>query len=63
MSVGVLFEYFGCWWTFEKTYRKLVMVETAMDLQASAVKAVSWLRGLWTIGGLEGAHKAAAGLA
>jgi hypothetical protein len=34
-----------------------------MDLQASVVKVVQWVRGLWLIGGLEGAHKAAAGLA
>lgn len=79
LSFGVLVEYFVCWWSvsrnlgffciltkvcfrrFEKTYRRLVIGEFVMDTQASAVKAVSWVRGLR--GGLEGAHKAAAGLA
>lgn len=47
---------------FQKTYRGLVFAETAMDVQASAVKAAFWMRGLWAMGGFEGAHKAAAGL-
>lgn len=48
---------------FEKTYRALILVETWMDLQAFRVKTLAWLRGLYMIGGFEGAHKAAAGLA
>lgn len=38
-------------------------METVMDLKARMVLLTAWVRGLVTIGGLEGAHKAAAGLA
>lgn len=34
-----------------------------MDLQAYLVQMRAWVRGLFTVGGLDGAHKAAAGIA
>lgn len=34
-----------------------------MDSHARLVLAKAWVRGLFTVGGLQGAHKAAAGLA
>ena len=49
---------------FEKTYRTLILAETWLDLQAYKVKLLAWVRGLFTVGmGLEGARRAAAGLA
>lgn len=44
-------------------YRSLELAEWWMDTEARAVLAKAWLRGLITMGGLQGAHKAAAGLA
>ena len=44
-------------------YTRLVVAETLMDLQAYLVKTKAWLWGLYAVGGLQGAHKAAAGLA
>ncbi|KAJ6625621.1 ABC1-domain-containing protein [Mycena sp. CBHHK59/15] len=61
-SVGLLLQYFQCWWKFQKTYTKMVFVEQILDLQAIAVKSRAWMRGLRTKG-LHGAHNAAAGLA
>ena len=40
-----------------------MIVETWMDLHGEMVKFKSWLRGLFLVGGLAGAHRAAAGLA
>lgn len=47
---------------FEKAYRRLILVETWMDLQAFSVKMIAWTRGLYRKG-FAGAHLAASGLA
>jgi len=47
---------------YEKTYRSIVVAETLMDFRAYMVKTFAWLRGLSSTG-LEGARRAAAGLA
>ncbi len=44
-------------------YTSLVFAETLLDWQAYAVKMKAWVRGLVKVGGLKGAHEAAAGLA
>lgn len=44
-------------------YTSLVVAETWMDLEAYLVKTKAWLWGLYAVGGLQGAHIAAAGLA
>ncbi|KAF9268892.1 ABC1-domain-containing protein [Marasmius fiardii PR-910] len=62
LSFGLLFEYFGCWWKYERGITSLVFVESFMDIQAFLVKSKAWIRGLLSRG-LEGAHQAAAGLA
>ncbi|KAK7053286.1 hypothetical protein VNI00_003912 [Paramarasmius palmivorus] len=62
LSFGLLKDYFGCWWKYEKGYARLVFMESIMDLQAFAVKKKAWLRGLLSRG-LVGASQAAAGLA
>ena len=48
---------------YEKMYRSLELVEWWMDTSARMVVVKAWVRGLLTVGGLQGAHKAAAGLA
>ncbi len=48
---------------YEKMYRSLEFTEWWMDMGARAVTAKAWVRGLFTVGGLQGAHRAAAGLA
>ncbi|KAJ6586952.1 ABC1 family-domain-containing protein [Mycena vulgaris] len=62
LSIGILLEYLQCWWKFQKTYRKMVILEQVLDLQAFVVKSRAWVRGLCTQG-FHGAHDAAAGLA
>ncbi|KAI1785187.1 ABC1-domain-containing protein [Ganoderma leucocontextum] len=63
MSLGLLWGYFSVWWRYEKMYRSLEFVEWWMDTSARMVMVKAWVRGLLTVGGLQGAHKAAAGLA
>ena len=48
---------------YEKMYRSLELAEWWMDTGARLVTAKAWVRGLFTVGGLQGAHRAAAGLA
>lgn len=48
---------------YEKMYRSIELAEWWMDTGARLVLAKAWVRGLFTQGGLQGAHKAAAGLA
>ncbi|KAJ7579222.1 ABC1 family-domain-containing protein [Mycena floridula] len=62
LSFKLLFEYFACWWSYERTYTSMVLMESILDVQAFALKRAAWLRGLATMG-FEGARKAAAGLA
>ncbi|KAH9040174.1 ABC1-domain-containing protein [Lactarius pseudohatsudake] len=61
LSPGILAEYFGAWWRFERLYCGLVVLEWYMDIHAQARKFTAWFRGLYRTG-FEGAHKAAAGL-
>ncbi|KAI0344865.1 ABC1-domain-containing protein [Trametopsis cervina] len=61
--LSFVLEYVQCWWRFERMYRPIVLAETWMDLQAELVILKAWLRGLVLVGGLSGAHQAAAGLA
>ncbi|KAI0256322.1 ABC1 family-domain-containing protein, partial [Lactifluus subvellereus] len=61
LSSGRLVEYFSAWWRYERLYRKFIVLEWYLDLQAQARKFTAWFRGLWRTG-FEGAHKAAAGL-
>uniref|UniRef100_A0A0W0FH10 Putative ABC1-domain-containing protein n=1 Tax=Moniliophthora roreri TaxID=221103 RepID=A0A0W0FH10_MONRR len=61
LSFGLLREYFGCWWKYQRGYTSLAVIESLMDFQAFAVKSKAWLRGLLSRG-LKGAHQAAAGL-
>ncbi|KAI0360911.1 ABC1-domain-containing protein [Trametes cingulata] len=63
MSLGLLWDYFWVWWRYEKMYRSLELAEWWMDTGARFVTAKAWVRGLFTVGGLQGAHRAAAGLA
>lgn len=63
VSLGLLFDYFSAWWHYQKMYRSLAAAETWMDLEAYLVKTKAWVWGLYAVGGLQGAHKAAAGLA
>ncbi|KAH9839449.1 ABC1-domain-containing protein [Rhodofomes roseus] len=63
MSFGLLYDYFAGWWGYQRMYSTLVIAETWMDLQAYMVKTKAWLWGLYAVGGLQGAHKAASGLA
>ncbi|KAI0744860.1 ABC1-domain-containing protein [Earliella scabrosa] len=63
MSLGLLWDYFWVWWRYEKMYRSLELAEWWMDTGARLVTAKAWMRGLFTQGGLQGAHMAAAGLA
>ncbi|KAI0644509.1 ABC1-domain-containing protein [Trametes meyenii] len=66
MSLGLLWDYFWVWWyvsRYEKMYRSIELAEWWMDTGARVVTAKAWVRGLFTVGGLQGAHKAAAGLA
>jgi len=63
MSLGLLYEYFWSYWEYRKMYTKLVAVETWMDVRASMIKARAWLWGLFMVGGFQGAHRAASGLA
>ncbi|KAI8975842.1 ABC1-domain-containing protein [Trametes punicea] len=63
MSLGLLWDYFWVWWRYEKMYRSLELAEWWMDSGARLVMAKAWIRGLFTVGGLQGAHRAAAGLA
>lgn len=48
---------------YEKMYRSIELAEWWMDTGARMVTTKAWIRGLITQGGLQGAHKAAAGLA
>jgi hypothetical protein len=50
-----------CYRKYAIGYSSMTLLETAMDLQASTVKSLAWLRGLRSHG-LIGAHQAAAGL-
>ncbi|KAH9935550.1 ABC1 family-domain-containing protein [Fomitopsis serialis] len=63
MSLGLLHDYFQGWWGYQRMYSTLVIAETYMDLQAYLVKTKAWLWGLYAVGGLQGAHRAASGLA
>ncbi|KAH9858602.1 ABC1-domain-containing protein [Lenzites betulinus] len=75
MSLGLLRDYFWVWWCvdftcsiliywrYEKMYRSLELAEWWMDTGARIITAKAWVRGLLTVGGLQGAHRAAAGLA
>ncbi|CCM01156.1 uncharacterized protein FIBRA_03204 [Fibroporia radiculosa] len=63
MSLGLLYDYFREWWRYERTYRSLTLAEIWMDFRAYTVKTKAWVWGLYAVGGLQGAHKAAAGLA
>ncbi|TFK85017.1 ABC1-domain-containing protein [Polyporus arcularius HHB13444] len=63
MSIGLLWDYFWVWWRYEKMYRSIELAEWWMDTGARMVTTKAWIRGLVTEGGLQGAHKAAAGLA
>ncbi|KAJ7703167.1 ABC1 family-domain-containing protein [Mycena rosella] len=60
--MGILLQYLHCWWKFQKTYSKMVILEQVLDLQAFAVKNKAWIKGLYTKG-FNGAKDAAAGLA
>ncbi|EPQ57523.1 ABC1-domain-containing protein [Gloeophyllum trabeum ATCC 11539] len=62
VSIGLLWEYFACWWRYEKLRTSFAVVEWAMDWKAQLIKITAWLRGLRSRG-LEGAYRAAAGLA
>ncbi|KIK67397.1 hypothetical protein GYMLUDRAFT_217651 [Collybiopsis luxurians FD-317 M1] len=61
LSLGLLLEYFKCWWRYENGYIALALTETWMDSQAHIFKLRDWLHGLRRQG-FRGAHKAAAGL-
>ncbi|KZT10976.1 ABC1-domain-containing protein [Laetiporus sulphureus 93-53] len=63
MSLPLLYDYFRGWWGYQKMYRSLVLAETWMDLEAYLIKTKAWVWGLFAVGGLQGAHLAAAGLA
>ncbi|EGN99873.1 hypothetical protein SERLA73DRAFT_180133 [Serpula lacrymans var. lacrymans S7.3] len=62
-SVSTVYEYISCWVAYQKAYRGVVTLEMMMDLQASAKNFIAWLRGFLHTRALEGAHKAAAGIA
>ncbi|TDL26259.1 ABC1-domain-containing protein [Rickenella mellea] len=62
LSWSVVREYFERWWSFQKTYQGLHVVEAFMDLHGWMVMTKAWMRGLVTHG-LYGAHLAACGLA
>lgn len=62
VSIGLLWEYFACWWRYEKLHTSFAIAEWAMDWKAQLVKTMAWLRGLRTLG-FDGAYRAAAGLA
>ncbi|KAI0829946.1 ABC1-domain-containing protein [Trametes gibbosa] len=67
MSLGLLRDYFWVWWCVPLydsiMYRSLELAEWWMDTGARIVTAKAWVRGLFILGGLQGAHRAAAGLA
>ncbi|KAH9917881.1 ABC1-domain-containing protein [Epithele typhae] len=63
MSLGLLWDYFWVWWRYERMYRSIEFAEWMIDTGARLVTAKAWMRGLFTVGGLQGAHQAAAGLA
>ncbi|KAF8135469.1 ABC1 family-domain-containing protein [Boletus edulis] len=58
---GSLRRMIGCWWWYARGYTSMSLIEVGMDMQASALKSVAWLRGLQSRG-LMGAYQAAAGL-
>ncbi|KAK0226103.1 ABC1 family-domain-containing protein [Armillaria fumosa] len=62
-SFGLFFDYFRCWWRYQKSYAQVVFVESVMDIQAHSVITRAWIRGLLLTKGFRGAHLAAAGLA
>ncbi|KAI5123928.1 hypothetical protein M0805_006345 [Coniferiporia weirii] len=57
-----LWAYFGQWWSFQKSYQKIRILEAALDTEAWLIKTRAWIRGLCTKG-FRGAHLAASGLA
>ncbi|KAM5535151.1 hypothetical protein V8D89_011237 [Ganoderma adspersum] len=57
MSLGLLWDYFSVWWCYEKMYRSLELVEWWMDTSARMVVVKAWVRGLFTVGGLQGVHR------
>lgn len=61
LSLGVLSEYFKCWWRYEKAYTRISVIECIMDFQAYLNKSKAWIQGLWRKG-FQGAHDAAFGL-
>ncbi|KAJ7924842.1 ABC1 family-domain-containing protein [Mycena leptocephala] len=61
LSLGILAQYLQCWWKYQKTYGKMIILEHMLDFQAFTVKSQAWVRGLCT-NGLHGAQEAAAGL-
>ncbi|OCH84899.1 ABC1-domain-containing protein [Obba rivulosa] len=63
MSISLLCNYFSGWWRYQKMDKSLRLTELWMDWTASMVQMKAWVWGLFAVGGLEGAHKAAAGLA
>ncbi|KAH8119414.1 ABC1-domain-containing protein [Phellopilus nigrolimitatus] len=62
VSWSGLWNYFGQWWSFQKSYRRIRAVEFALDTEAWLIKTRAWMYGLFTMG-FRGAHLAAAGLA
>ncbi|KAF5370737.1 hypothetical protein D9758_001819 [Tetrapyrgos nigripes] len=58
--LSFMYQFVGSWWAFQRDYYTLTFVETAMDMQAYAVKFKAWLYGLRK--GFRAAHHAAAGL-
>ncbi|KAG9316562.1 Rad9-domain-containing protein [Chiua virens] len=59
--LGSLHQMIGCWWRYARGYSSMRLLEIMMDVQASTLKSLAWLRGLRNRG-LVGAHQAAAGL-
>ncbi|TFK75415.1 ABC1-domain-containing protein [Pluteus cervinus] len=57
-----LYDYFTSWWKYQKTSAQMSLMEALLDFQAWFVTTRAWIRGLRTRG-LDGARKAAAGLA
>ncbi|KAH9949006.1 ABC1-domain-containing protein [Amylocystis lapponica] len=62
-SLPLLYDYFWGWWGYQKMYRSLRLAEMWMDMKAYTVQMEAWVWGLYAVGGLKGAHQAAAGLA
>ncbi|KAN0091092.1 ABC1 family domain containing protein [Tylopilus felleus] len=59
--IGSLRHMISCWWRYARGYTSMRILEIVMDVEASTLKSVAWLRGLRSRG-LVGAYQAAAGL-